>query len=100
MSSLVDTLARWRDNVLDYLPLGAFRNTLVALLALYLLGTLVVGMYWSVSPGRFEVRTESQELLAEIGGKRVTGTETTAALIGVMELLLEKRGGFIHIDRE
>ncbi|MFT4613395.1 MAG: hypothetical protein ACI9NT_000534 [Bacteroidia bacterium] len=99
MSSLVDTLARWRDSVLDFLPLGAFRNILAAVLAVYLIGTLVLGAYWSVSPGRFEVRTESQELLENIGGKRVTGTETTAALIGVMELLLEKRGGFIHNDR-
>ncbi|NND67255.1 MAG: DUF2333 family protein [Halioglobus sp.] len=99
MSTFFNSLSRLRDNTLDYLPLGAARNLFVTLLVAYLLVVVVLGMYWSIAPGRFEIRTHTNDLLNEIGGKAVTGTETTAALIGVMEVLLEKRGGFLHNDR-
>ncbi len=99
MSTFLNSLARLRDNTLDYLPLGAARNVVVTAVVVYVLGVVLLGMYWSIAPGRFEIRAHTSELLAEIGGKAVTGTETTAALIGVMEILLEKRGGFLHNDR-
>ena len=99
MSTFIDTLSRWRDNITDQLPVGAARNILLTVVALYVVGVMLTGMYWSLSPGLFETRAHSSALLKEAGGKAVTGTETTAALIGVMEVLLDKRGGFLHNDR-
>lgn len=70
----------------------------LSLLGLYLLITILLGMYWSLTPARFDVAEQASQLAAEHGGKVVTGSVTTAALIGVMETLLEKPGGYLHND--
>ena len=99
MSTFSEQLTRLRDNTVDFLPIGAGRNIVVTALVAYGVIVVLLGMYWSVAPGHFETRKHTGELLQEINGKAVTGTETTAALIGVMEVLLDKRGGFLHNDR-
>lgn len=67
-------------------------------LVAYLLIAVVVGIYWSISPGRFNVVERAQTYSASSGGELVTGSATTAALIGVAETLLDKRGGFLRND--
>ena len=68
-------------------------------LAIYLFLAALVGIYWSKSPSFFDVRKNAAAYAAEEGGNVVTGSATTAALIGVMETLLDKPGGFLHNDR-
>jgi len=68
-------------------------------LAVYLIAALLVGMFWSVPPGRFDVVRQAEQLAAEHGGRVVTGSATTGALIGVVETLLDKPGGYLHNDR-
>ncbi|MCX2983336.1 DUF2333 family protein [Halieaceae bacterium IMCC14734] len=67
-------------------------------LGVYLLLATVVGMYWSITPSRFDVVARSEVYVAASGGRVVTGSVTTAALMGVMETLLDKPGGFLRND--
>ena len=98
MSALTDTLANWRDSMLALLPKEGVARVVAALLGLYLLGAVILGIYWSLAPGPFDVRERAAAYAAENGAEVVTGSVTTAALMGVMETLLEKPGGFLHND--
>lgn len=84
----------------DRLPaLGGRVGATLAVVGAYLLVTLLLGIYWSRTPAPFDVR-EQARVLAEADGHQVTtGSATTAALIRVMETLLEKPGGYLHNDR-
>jgi hypothetical protein len=99
MNEITDTPARWRDSVANYLPQGGARKMLAVLLGLYLLVTVLLGMYWSITPAPFDVQARAQELAAEKGSTVVTGSVTMGALIGVMETLLQKPGGYITNDK-
>ncbi len=94
-----DKFQHSNTKLVDYLPVGGIGKTLLRLLLIYLGATVLLGMYWSISPGMLEVPQQVEELAAEQGGQVVTGSVTTGALIAVMETLLDKRGGFVHNDR-
>ena len=98
MNAVTDTLAEWRDSITDFLPQGGIAKPLGIVLALYLLVTVLVGMYWSMAPDTFDVQQKAQDYAAASGGEVVTGSVTTGAMMGVMETLLEKPGGFLHND--
>lgn len=90
---------RW-SALRDRLPaLGGRAGVLLGALGVYLLITVLLGIYWSQTPAPFDVREQARELAAEGGREVTTGSTTTAALIGVMETLLEKPGGYLHNDR-
>ena len=98
MNRLTETLADWRDAIADYMPSGGIAKPVGIFLVVYLLVALLLGMYWSIAPEPFDVNERAAQYAAEEGGKVVTGSVTTGALIGVMETLLDKPGGFIHND--
>jgi hypothetical protein len=98
MSALTDTLSHWRDSLLALLPRGGMARAIAALLVIYLLGAVILGIYWSLAPRLFDVRERAAAYAARDGAELVTGSVTTAALMGVMETLLEKPGGFLHND--
>ena len=85
METVTDTAARWRDELFDRLPDNGVVKWLVLLLGLYLFAAVLLGMFWSIAPGSFDVREQARELAAEEGGSVVTGSVTTGALIEVME---------------
>lgn len=88
----------WQDKLDDYLPGGRVLSMVLAVLALYLVICVFVGMYWSLTPEPFDVRERAATYAAEDGREVVTGSVTTAALIGVMDTLLNKPGGYTHND--
>ena len=96
MNTVTEKLAGWRDN---YLPQGGLGKIIVIVICLYLLGAVLLGMYWSIEPKPFDVRAKAQALAAEDGGTVVTGSVTTGALIGVVQTLLDKPGGYTHNDK-
>jgi hypothetical protein len=98
MNAVTETLSEWRQTIADFMPAGGIARPLGVVLGVYLLVTVVLGIYWSFPPGEFDVEEKAAAYAAEDGGNAVTGSVTTAALMGVMETLLEKRGGFIHND--
>jgi len=91
--------SRLRDLIDDYLPDGHWFKWAVTVLLVYLLVAVLIGSYWSFAPARFDVQDRAAVYAAEDGGSVVTGSVTTAALMGVMETLLDKPGGFLHNDR-
>ena len=80
------------------LPGGTWRTVVVAL-AVYLLLATVVGLYWSITPAPSDMPKDSRGYLVHNGVGPVTGSATTAALMAVVETLLEKPGGYIRNDR-
>ncbi|NQX88903.1 MAG: DUF2333 family protein [Halioglobus sp.] len=99
MNSVTNMSSRWRDALFDRVPQGGIGKWLLLVTALYLLVAVLLGIYWSVAPTPFDVQQRAREMAAEEGGSVVTGSVTTGALIGVMETLLNKPGGFTHNDR-
>jgi len=99
MNAVSDTAAGWRDALADRLPGGGLVKVVIFVVVLYLVLAVLVGMYWSIPPGPFDVRARAQALAEEEGGAVVTGSVTTGALITVMETLLNKPGGYLHNDK-
>ncbi|MFU8764433.1 MAG: DUF2333 family protein [Haliea sp.] len=95
MTGFSGTLARWRD---DYLPQKGWGYALLVGAGLYLIVALLVGMYWSLTPAPFDVSERARAYSTQEGGRMATGSTTTAALIGAMETLLEKPGGYLSND--
>jgi hypothetical protein len=88
-----------RDTLASFLPSGGIGKGLAIVLGLYLLGAILLGIYWSIAPAQFDVQARAQGLAVEDGGSVVTGSVTTGALIGVVETLLYKSGGYLHNDK-
>ena len=70
-----------------------------ALIAIYAVLVLALMWWWSYEPDQFDVVGLARERAALHGQQPVTGSYTTAALIGCTEILLDKRGGYITNDR-
>lgn len=68
-------------------------------LALYLLASVVIGIYWSWSPAAFDVRATTDERASAEQSEVVVGSHTTTTLITLVETLLDKPGGYISNDR-
>ena len=95
----MDKLRDWRDRMPD-IPSGGTGLKIAALaLAIYLMLTALLGMYWSVAPALFDVQDQAASYAAHDDGTVVTGSVTVAALMGAVEALLEKPGGFVRNDK-
>lgn len=100
MSTVRSPAARrgWLRNLMDdYLPQGLWLRLTGMLLGLYLLGAAVLGIYWSMAPDPFDVRQNATRFMPR-GAQPVTGAVTTAALLGVLDTLLHKPGGYLSND--
>ena len=73
------------------------RKALLTFLGGYILLTLCLGYYWSSAPDAFDV-IENRGRYIATEDNLVTGATTTAALLEVTRLLLEKNGGYISND--
>lgn len=69
----------------------------VGVVLVYSAAMVVLGTYWSSAPEPFDVEQAAESRL-DNPQQRVTGTVTTATLMGVIETLLDKNGGYIHND--
>ena len=86
----------------NYLPQGRWSGLAAALVGAYAVIVLLLGVYWSAPPSSFDVLDKASAYTDANGaadGERVTGAATTAALLGVVDTLLEKSGGFLRNDR-
>jgi hypothetical protein len=98
MHPVTDTPSGWRDSLANLRLQSGIGKVVALVLAVYLLGAVLLGMYWSITPAPFDVQARAQALAAQQGATVVTGSVTTGALIGVMETLLQKPGGYTHND--
>ena len=95
---------RLRNFADDYLPQGRWLSILTAAFVVYAVVVLVLGMYWSITPAAFDVveraRSHSSSAnAAESAAPPVTGAVTTSALLGVVDTMLSKPGGYLRNDR-
>lgn len=67
-------------------------------LALYLLLVIVLGVYWSMTPGLFSVEDNLTAKVDDRGGERRAGAAMAATLIRVAETLQDKPGGYLTND--
>ena len=76
-----------------------FGKPLLALIPVYFVVTVVLGIYWSLTPAPFDVAVLAQEKATENGREVVVGAHTTGVLIELTDTLLHKPGGYISNDR-
>ncbi len=79
----------------DYKKLTIWVGGGAAAVVLFFLG---LGFFWSCEPEPFDVRQNTLKYLPAGDSEPVVGATTTAALIELASVLLEKRGGFITND--
>ncbi len=99
LEGLKESWTSAKERVLSAAPDGGWVRGVVGVLGIYLIVTILLGMYWSLAPSEFDVQERAQAFAAEHGTEMVTGSVTTATLIGVAETLLDKPGGFIRNDK-
>jgi hypothetical protein len=88
-----------KDDVQDFAgSRGVIAKFLLALLVVYLLASIVLGMFWSSEPDTFSVREHTRAQSTEMDREPVTGFATTVTMIRIAETLLEKPGGYITND--
>lgn len=100
-------LRRWRSLGKDIQESNHLRWGL-SIFAVYLVLSMLVGIYWSYGePDLFSVRERARIELGELEGEAgveadakelVPGTITTAALITVIDTMLNKPGGYLTND--
>ena len=73
------------------------RRAVVAVLGSYALLILGLCIYWSIPPKPFDV-VQNRAAYLNSADQSVTGAATTAALLEVTRLLLEKNGGYTSND--
>jgi hypothetical protein len=98
LETLKEKLATLRFGSVDAGSAKNLARGVAAGLGVYLLVTVLLGVYWSLTPSEFDVDERARQVVQERGGRVVTGSVTTAALIGVAETLLAKPGGFLRND--
>ncbi|MBB3189348.1 DUF2333 family protein [Halomonas cerina] len=89
---------RKRIEALERPEYGWIWKPLLAVVVLYLLVTLALGIWWSRTPPAFEVEQAVAEQRGADGGVSARGTVTVASLMTVIETLLEKPGGYLRND--
>ena len=73
-----------KDDVQDYTGgSGVFGKLVVALLVVYLLIAMVLGIYWSSEPDTFSVRDHTRTLASTMDREPVTGFATTATMMSL-----------------
>jgi hypothetical protein len=86
-TSLSDRYEDWRDDVSDGSP---WRRWLLAIVVVYFIAVLALGMYWSSEPDPISLANKNQ--------KTIVGVSTTTALINVATTVLNKPGGYLSND--
>jgi hypothetical protein len=87
---------RFWDSITGFIGGSTWIKAIFALLGVYLLVSVVLGVYWSNEPDEFNVYEYS---LSEAGAAPVVGAGTVGALVHITSTLLDKPGGYISNDR-
>ena len=67
-------------------------------LVTYLIVVIALGVFWSRSPGLFDVHNEALAMVQHDPERMVPGTMTTAVAIRIADTLLDKPGGYLSND--
>ena len=81
-----------------FLEAGWVMRILVATLAVYLLLSFILGIFWNSEPDPFSVNEAAAAHAQQNNRTVTTGYTTTVALMTVTQTLLDKRGGYLSND--
>ena len=71
---------------------------ILAVVAAVLIVFSALGIYWSIEPSKFSVRTNAEQLATQDAVDIVPGYTTTATLYTIADTLLTKPGGYLKND--
>jgi len=74
------------------------KNIVLWLVALYLIITVVLGIFWSQEPDDFDIQANAAAKAEQMGVEVVRGFTTTATLMKVTDTLQNKPGGYLSND--
>ena len=77
---------------------GKMARLLAVILLFYVVVVVALGIWWSRAPEIFSVRENATQMADKRGREVVTGFTTTATVVHMAEVLLNKSGGFIRND--
>lgn len=96
MSKFSERWADSKERLADWwADRGLLRSLLLGLVGVYLLGSVLIGIYWSQEPDAFSVKGVAQSKADALGVKPVVGFTTTATLMEITDTLLHKPGGYL-----
>lgn len=99
MVRFADRLRDSREKLQDWWADGGYgRSLILVVIGVYLLGSLIVGFYWSSEPDLFPVRERAEQRAAAMGLDNVIGFTTISTLMEVTETMLHKPGGYLSND--
>lgn len=93
ISNIIKNYQDWREDA------GPLNKVIIALLVVYLLVALVVGIYWSSEPDLFSVHERTALRAEAMQIEPVVGFTSTATVIEITETLLHKSGGYLRNDK-
>ena len=102
MSGLEDSIENAKETVSDTLEVSTFsqnllRGTIITIVVLLVLfGSLA--FYWDHEPDMFDVKQVTDQQISKLKTSGVTGSTTVATMITMADILLYKRGGYLHND--
>lgn len=95
---LNDSFKIMKEKIEDMNMSKSLRNTLLAIVVIYLLISLVMGYIWSSEPEVFSVEQNANNYAERIGVEPVVGFATSVTLMKVAETMLNKPGGYLSND--
>jgi len=98
MQSLRDAFWTVTDGFNDTVTRHRIIKVSSLVIAVIVLLNIILMMYWSISPARFEPLSNAQIMATEQQQQVVTGYTSTATLITVADTLLDKPGGYLSND--
>ena len=102
MSGLEDSIENAKETVSDTLEVSTFsqnllRGTFITIFVLLVLFSSLA-FYWDHEPDMFDVRQVTDQQISKLKTSGVTGSTTVATMITMADILLYKRGGYLHND--
>ena len=102
MSGLEDSIENAKETVSDTLEVSTFsqnllRGTFITIVVLLVLFSSLA-FYWDHEPDMFDVRQVTEQHISKLQTSGVTGSTTVATMITMADVLLHKRGGYLHND--
>lgn len=95
---LGDSVEIVKERIEDMNMGSGLRNTLTAILIIYLLIAVVLGYLWSSEPETFSVQQNASLEAEALGVEPVVGFTTSVTLKKVAQTMLEKSGGYLSND--
>jgi len=95
---LGDSVEIMKERLEDINMGSGLRNTLFAIIIVYLLVAAIFGFLWSSEPEVFDVQQNANGIAQELGIEPVVGFTTSVTLMRVAETMLEKSGGYLSND--